>query len=64
MAKRKIEKSAPAAKDALFRFKQELADELEGFHPQNKHTHPYEQTPSVGDYLVEQMIKTQQEKMK
>lgn len=64
MSKNKAPKTDPVAKDALSRFKQELADELGVFHSQSKLSDSYDKNPSLGDYLVEQMIKTQQNKRK
>ena len=64
MSRPKKSSSTPAAKSALERFKYELADEL-GLY-KGKRTHPRssaKDNPSIGDYLVDQMIKTQQDKM-
>lgn len=54
MAKKKKQLS-PAAKDALARFKEELSDELSAAKAKG--------VPTIGDYMVEQMMKSQEKKM-
>lgn len=64
MPKSKKVSSTPAAKSALKRFKYELADELGALKAKHHPSfHPPNVNSSLGDYLVEQMIKTQQDKM-
>lgn len=65
MAKKKEKARTPAAKDALARFKHEIAREL-GVQANSllSKGDSYKDKPSVGDYLVEQMIKTQENKIK
>ena len=54
----------PSAKSALKRFKHELAGELGVLKAQRHSSSQHRKsTSSVGDYLVEQMIKIQQDKM-
>ena len=67
MAKKKESKPSartPAAKDALARFKYELAHEIhtEAASLRSKGD-SYHNKPSVGEYMVNQMIETQKEKI-
>lgn len=65
MAKKRKTARTPAAKDALARFKHEIAHELGiGNTSLLSNGDSCKDKPSVGDYLVEQMIKSQERKMK
>ena len=65
MAKKKETARTPAAKDALARFKHEIAHELGMGHTSLlSKGDSYNDKPSVGDYLVEQMIRSQERKIK
>lgn len=64
MAKSKRKMQTPAAKDALARFKYEIADELGVHHSRHQYdNNDIAGKPSVGDYMVDQMIQSQKNKM-
>ena len=65
MAKSKRKQQSPAAKDALARFKYEIADELGVHHArQQLKNSTFADKPTVGDYMVDQMMRAQESKMK
>lgn len=64
MIKKQKKTRTPAAKDALAKFKHEIALELGiGQTSLLSKGDSYKDKPSVGDYLVEQMIKSQERKI-